>query len=157
MVNVMLVNNLQLLIKVVTTLIILLAAVEVKSQGYVGMTMAEIQEEIRLRNIEDYKTSINKVENSLDEYGAVYSIVSPDNNWLCFFSKHPDFNKMKCVVSVLIPSSGEEATEIFYAFNRAYLKTGEFEWVCERNGIIIDISVKMKEGRYLFIYKMRDE
>lgn len=158
MTNTMLKCNLQSLFKVVTTLIILFDTIEVKSQGYIGMTIAEIQKEISLDNSEGYKTSIEKIEkNRTDEYGASCIIKAPDSYFLCFFSKHPDFNKRKCVLSTLVPSSGEEATKIFQAFNMAYLKTGELEWICERNGVTIDIYVKMLNGRYLFVYKMRNE
>lgn len=158
MINIILKCNLQSLLKIVTTLIILFATVEVKSQGYIGMTIAEIQKEIGLDNSEGYKTTIEEIEkNRTDEYGASCIIKAPDNYFLCFFSKHPDFNKRKCVLSILVPSSGEEATKIFQAFNMAYLKTGKLEWICKKNGITIDIYVKMIEGRYLFIYKMKNE
>ena len=128
-------------------------------QGYIGMTLDEIKNEIRIDIQEGYNSMLIDYDETLNEslrktYSSTCTIKRPDDSFHLFFSKNAVAKKRQCILSILKVFSKEEWEKVKLVFNMTYTKKGNLEWECMYKKHKVAVRACIDNGEYCFIYQL---
>lgn len=128
-------------------------------QGYIGMTLDEIKNEIRIDNQEGYNSMLIDYDETLNEslrktYSSTCTIKRPDDSFHLFFSKNAIAKKRHCILSILKVPSRDKWETVKLAFNMTYIKKGNLEWECMYKNQKVSVYGIINNDEYCFMYQL---